>query len=167
MSKFEVTAFIDADQLNSDLAYSEADISEAYIEQAPLFAHYSGLSAKAQHQAERFKMFLEIKEAQVDQKLRDEAANAGEKITEARIEKKIALNTEVVNLKVKLNDARMIADLAKNSLEAFKQRRDTLIQIGVGLREDRKNGLSVSSEIVGDAVKDRAKKHLEKNATSE
>ena len=62
----------------------------------------------------------------------------------------------------------MIADLAKNALEAFKQRKDMLVQIGVALREEAKGelflkGPGLRAEAQRDAVRDRAARLVSEN----
>ncbi|OAB55681.1 hypothetical protein AY600_02055 [Phormidium willei BDU 130791] len=160
MAEYEVKKYVEAEKLQSDLAFSDTDLSGTMMTQASMYAHYASLSAKAQKQVDSLKLVLEARSAKLDQTIRDAAAENGEKITEKRIENEIAGNTTIIGLKKKLNEARAIADLAKNACEAFKQRRDMLVQIGVTMREEMKGQLRVSEDITNNQdadVKARAK----------
>lgn len=142
----EVTVehFVTPDQLKEDLSINPADLNEAMIKQAALFAHYAVLSSRASRQADHMKQRAEIIQSKVDKELRDAAADEGKKITEAALGKEIVRDPRVVQAQKMVNEARMIAELAKNALEAFKQRRDMLVQIGLMQREEMKGELTIS-----------------------
>jgi len=141
----ELKTFFTPEELKADLAFSDADLHTAMMKQAPLFAHYASIAARAQKQADDMKMILEITEGKVDKDLRNQAAAAGEKITEASLSKALVRSSKYVEALRRYNDARMIADLARNALEAFKQRRDMLVQIGVTQREEMKGDLLIKA----------------------
>ncbi|CCG43332.1 hypothetical protein [Magnetospirillum molischianum] len=159
---------LDAEQLQKDLAFSDHDISAAMMRQASLFAHYAVIAAQAQKRYDTAKLAADIVESRVDKRLRDEYAQAGAKITEAALGKEILRDREYVEAQKKVNDARMIADLAKNALEAFKQRKDMLVQIGVALREEAKGelflkGPAAREEAQRDVTRDRAARLVSEN----
>jgi hypothetical protein len=135
--------YVTGEQLGEDLTINPANLSEAMVKQASLFAHYAVLASRAQRQLDHMKQRLEILQSKVDKEIRDEAADEGRKITEAGIGKEIARDSRVITATKQVNEARMIADLAKQSLEAFKQRRDMLVQIGLMQREEMKGELTV------------------------
>jgi hypothetical protein len=141
MAEITVRAFIDADQFKKDVALNPSDIGGAMIEQASLFAHYSNLSAQAERQVNNIEMIVDIVRSKIDKAIRDQAADAGKKTTEPGIESAIARNVDYIKAVKKLNDAKMIANLAKNALEAFKHRKDMLVQLGAADREERKGEL--------------------------
>jgi hypothetical protein len=139
------------EELQKDLAFSNADLTSAMMNQAGLFARYAAIAARLQKVADTKELIVEITEAKVDKAIRDAAAKAGEKVTEASLAKSIRLNTDYVKAVQAYNNARMNADLAKNALEAFKQRRDMLVQIGVAAREEMKGELFVKAREAGTA----------------
>lgn len=141
----KVDKLLDAEQLMADLSFKETELSEAMMEQATLFARYSTLAARAQRQADRFKMLLDVTIAKTAKRLRDRLAVSGEKVVESRIEKDLAMDLKVITMKERLAEAEMIATLTKQVLEAFKQRRDMLVQIGVWNREEMKGELRLAS----------------------
>ena len=134
--KFKVNQLIDAEQLKADLTYSLADLSAAMVSQAATFVHYGMLHAKAQRQVSTFELTLENMEAKVYRQLRDEAAISGAKVTEASLEKAVAVNDTIVALKKALNEAQQVEAMAKIAVEGFKQRKDMLVSQGMISREE-------------------------------
>lgn len=139
-----VEAFVDAEKLASDIRFSEVDLDNAMMEQASFYAYYAAQAAKAGLQVDNLKNRLEITEAIVAKKMRDDAAASGAKITEKQIESEVPLNKTVRDLKSAYNEAKAIHALAIQALEAFKQRRDMLIQMGVARREEIKGEARVA-----------------------
>lgn len=123
-------------QLQEDLKISRADVDVSMRDQAGLYGHYAQISMRAGLSADRKKSELEILEAQVDEELRNKAADEGVKITEASLAKKILLDSRVQAKRYELNKAKAEAALAKEALEALKMRRDMLVQIGKDRREE-------------------------------
>lgn len=160
----KVTPYITADQIKIDLGINDTDIQGAFMAQAALFGHYSVLAVRAQRQLDTFKQLLEIKTAAFDRQARDALASTGGKITEKMVENDIIRRPEYVQLVKKINAAREIADLGKYVLEALKQKRDMLIQIGVARREEMKGEAAVRvhrSEM--ETMKDAALATLKRN----
>lgn len=143
--KMKIRNFIDGVQLRKDMSYSLVDLSNAMAEQASHFVHYAGLAASASRQVDDVSMLLEITEAKVYRKLRDDAAKKGEKVTEAQLEKLVNVHPQVVAMKRGKNEAKQIEANAKAAVEGFRQRRDMLIQEGASQREERKGELSINA----------------------
>jgi len=139
---FKVENFIDAKQLKRDLAINPLDLDTAQMEQASLFAHYGELAANAAHQTDVVELLLETTEAAVYKLLRDNAAAAGEKVTEAQLEKLVSRHARVISMKKALNEAKRVEAMGKTALEAFRQKRDMLMQQGATQREERKGELA-------------------------
>lgn len=138
-----VDPVIDENQLKADLSYSPQNLSEAMVKQASLFEHYASLASRASRQVDDLKLTLEVREAKVDRAIRDDAAAAGEKVTEASIAKRIDAHPEIVNAKKAINEAKQIEANAKAAAEAFRHRRDMLVQHGLLMREELKGDVSV------------------------
>ena len=143
--RFEVRQFVDADQLKKDMTFSPVDLTSAMMEQSSLFAHYGVLAAKASRQVDDIKLLLETIEAKVYRKLRDEAADEGKKTTEAQLEKSVATHDQVLSYRRALNEAKQGEAIAKTAVEAFRHRRDMLVQQGLISREEMKGELSISA----------------------
>lgn len=144
-SKISVKNFFDHSKVQEDLAYSVVDIGAGMGEQASLFVHYGAMAARASAQVDKFKLYLETAEAKVDRQVREEAVKSGDKLTEARIEKLVITHDSIIALKNALLEAKQIEAGAKTVVEAFKHRRDMLIQQGLLLREEMKGEVYVKA----------------------
>ncbi|WP_062120199.1 hypothetical protein [Aureimonas sp. AU40] len=139
----QVRPLIDAAQLKKDIAYSTTDLSTAMSNQASLFSDYGVIAAKASFQVNRIETTLKQVESVVYRKLRDEASQAGTKITEAQLTANVAIHRQVRAVKGALNEAKQIETIAKHAVEAFRHRRDMLIQEGLISREEMKGELTI------------------------
>lgn len=157
---FQVKDFIDARQLKQDLAYSNNDLTSAMMEQASNFAYYGIQAAEASKQVDVIKMLLENTEAAISKMIRHELAEAGEKATEPAIAARIARHNRVIAMKKALNDAKRIEATGKIAVEAFRHRRDMLVQAGLISREELKGELRIGEksarEEAAGAQRDRA-----------
>jgi hypothetical protein len=142
--KVQVKDFLADEDLKTKLAYSMNDLSTAMSEQASLFAHFGALAAKASRQVDNIKILIENTEARVDREIREAMAVLNEKITEGIVERKIARHPQVVAYKRALNEAKQVEKVAATTLEAFRHRRDMLVQAGATSREEMKGELSMS-----------------------
>jgi len=140
----KVVQYIDPVQLKKDLSYSNADLSSAMMEQAATFANYGVLAAQAGMQVDKMKMLLENTEAEVARRERDKKALAGQKSTESQISEIVTRHPRVIEARKALNEAKQIESVAKIAVEAFRHRRDMLVQQGLINREELKGELSVA-----------------------
>jgi len=140
-----VVNYVDQAELKRDLAYSLANLSDAMSEQASLFAHYGVQAAKSSHQVDVVKLLLENTEAAVYRLERDRLEGAGEKVTEPLMEKLVTRHDRVIAMKRALNEAKQVEAVAKAAMEAFRHRRDMLVQQGLIEREERRGDLSIGS----------------------
>ncbi|MBA8881773.1 hypothetical protein [Phyllobacterium myrsinacearum] len=157
---FTVKNFIDTAQMKRDLAYSPADLSNAMMQQASLFAHYGVIAAQASRQVDTVKLLLESTEAAVYRRERETALQDGEKPTVADLDKRVARNGRVVNMKKALIEAKQIEANAKTATEAFRHRRDMLIQSGSTEREEMKGELAISVRTARDEAASESRNNL-------
>jgi hypothetical protein len=157
---FNVVDYIDTDQLTKDITFSPNDLTTAMIQQASLFAHYGILHAKAQRQVDTVKLLLENTESAIYKMIRDEMNARSEKFTETLLEKLISRNSRVVGMKKALNEARRVEAVCKISTEAFRHRRDMLIQQGLISREEMKGELAVKEKSVRDDAAESLKQRF-------
>ena len=149
---YTVKQFIDATQLKADLSFSTADIHTAMMNQAQLLTHYGILAAKASRQVDDIKLLIENAEARVYRLLRDKAVADKEKVTEVQLEKQVSIQSQVVSFKRGLNEARQIEDICKVTVEAFRHRKDMLVQQGAYSREEMKGEMSMSIRNAGEVA---------------
>lgn len=146
MSLITVREYIDLAQMKVDLSFSTNDLSEAMMQQATLFAHYGVLASKAAKQVDSVKMVLETAEARIYRIHRDDAATSGAKVTEAQLEKMVSADPKIIEIKKALNEAKQVEANAKIATEAFRHRRDMLVQMGLLSREELKGQLSIAAK---------------------
>ena len=147
-------------KLKEELSFSDNDLSSEMMKQAPRYAYYANQSAQATRQYDDLKIRAEILESLVDKQIRDRKKLKGEKTTEAEIAKAIQRNPRMIKMRLKLNEAKAMAEVAKQSLEALRHKRDMLVQIGVTQREERKGELRVSEK---NASRENAMEVVRKN----
>ena len=143
LTVYQVRDFIDAAELKRDLAYSPNNLTDAMMQQASMFSHYGVLAAEAAKQTDVVKMLLENTEAAVSKLIRDEIAAAGDKVTEPAVAARIARHPRVVAMKKAVNEAKRVESIGKTAVEAFRHRRDMLVQQGLISREEMKGELSI------------------------
>lgn len=152
-----IQSFIDPRQLKKDLSYSEVNIDAAFADQAALYAHYGMKARQAEFQLDQLENQEKFVYAKLDRQIRQDAADEGTKTTEPMIKNSILLDSRYQAIVRRVNEAKMIAGLTRDAAEAFKQRRDMLIQVGAGLREEMRGEMrlkALSSE--KDSAKERA-----------
>jgi siroheme synthase len=66
---------------------------------------------------------------------------SGEKVTEALLDKLVTRHERVTIVKKALNEAKQIEAIAKTAVEAFRHRKDMLVQHGATEREEMKGEL--------------------------
>lgn len=143
---FKVKTLIDAVKANQDVSINTADIQGEFVEQAGHFSYYSEKSAQANRQEAMAKRHRDITYATLDGEYRLAAKEAGEKVTEKGIEGRINLDERYQQAYQAYIDATMIADLLKGKVDAFRNKRDMLIQIGANDRHDSKGSLRLSEK---------------------
>lgn len=146
-----------AQQLIRDTSISPEDLDSAFISQASLFAFYAEQSRIANKKVDNFKMRIDMVEAELDKEIRDEAALTSSKITEKSIEQEIKRSERYQKAVMSYNDAKAMAQLLRDSLDALKQRKDMLIQLGNNQREEFRSKLLMNEKPTQDEMKERRK----------
>lgn len=168
MSKtIKIRQFIESEALRKDTSVNPLDLSDAMMQQASLFSHYGELAAKASRQVDDVKLLLENTEAAVYRNLRDEFAKNGEKVTEAQLEKLVTRHDKVITTKKALNEAKQIEAVAKAAVEALRQRKDMLVQLGAHEREEMKGELVIRTRELRESREADAKDFLLRRAAAE
>lgn len=139
----------DLDAFEDDVKIDEVNLDPAFRNQASLFAHYARMHSDAMRVAASKKLLRDVTEAQIDKEIRDAAVSATPpvKLTEAMIEKEITRHPKMIGACKALIEAEALAELAKNALKAFEQRKDMLVQLGADAREEMKRLAPVTKPI--------------------
>lgn len=144
--------FIDPDKLAADVKLNETDLNDAFLTQAGLAAYYGVLAARAAGQLIAIKVVRDTKEAEVASEIRARAADKGAKVTEASIREELDQDPRVIAVNKAYALATQIDGETKAAVDAIRQRRDMLIQLGASSREEAKGAvrLNVSTDTVSD-----------------
>lgn len=165
---YQVRDYVDVGLLKKDLAYSPVNLSDAMMAQASTFSHYGVQHALASQQVDVIKLLLEQTEAAIYQLLRSKAANQGDKLTETQLEKAVSREERVIGMKKALIEAKRIEATAKTAVEAFRHRKDMLIQAGFTAREEMKGELRIMGPSLHaqaqDAAYEAQKERMRQNA---
>lgn len=143
----KVTRYVDPAKLTVDLSYSTANLSGGMVNQASLFAFYATLAAKASRQVDEIDLRIDVLRARISRELRDEAAKAGQKTTVAEIEGGVLTSQKFIAMRQALNEAKQVESEAKTAVEAFRHRRDMLVQLGAHEREELKGELRTKGTV--------------------
>lgn len=137
------TTAITAAKLQIDLTI-EQDINVAMMRQPGLFAYYASVAATCERAVHRMETTIEVLSARLERRFRDEAAVSGIKTTESQLKSLVNTDRKIVELKLKLNEAEENLALSKAGAEAFRHRRDMLVQLAFNYREEDKGKMMVS-----------------------
>lgn len=140
-----LNTFIDADQLQKDLHFTELTINDGMTRQAALFAHYARLSADATYQSDRAKQQVDLLEAQLNQKFRDSLVTAGTKFTEKSIDSMVIQDSSYQAAQERAHEAKAIASMVASAADSFRHRKDMLIQVGADLRLEKQGELRMKA----------------------
>lgn len=156
MSKLTVAEPGFSEQMLQDISFKPENLDQAYTDQASLFAFYAEQSRQASKKADNFKLRVEVIESKLDKEIRNAAAAAGTKVTEKAIEQEIAGSEEYGNAVMAYNDAKATAQMLRDTLDAFKQRKDMLVQFGLSRRDEMKmSSFRINEEARSDSMKTR------------
>jgi hypothetical protein len=134
---------LNVDTFQDDLEIDDRDLNHAFMRQASLFAYYAAIHVRAMRKEARTKLLLEIEEAKVAKAIRDKMVAEGTKTTEKQIEQEVSRTPSYIKAVNAYNEAKANTALAVSAVEAFRQRRDMLIQLGANQREELKGEVRV------------------------
>lgn len=125
----DYSEFINPDQAKKDLAIDPANLNKAMIDQLGFFVHYSGMAIKARRALDEAKNRLEIAEAALKSKVRQELTDAGGKFTEGQIDAQVKVNPAYRSAVAKVIELTEVKGYCDTVKEAFEQRKYLLLQL--------------------------------------
>jgi hypothetical protein len=140
MSITTITKFYDEEQALKDVRTYNPDLQIDFLRQSGLFAHYGNLLAKAEAQHDKLCHALERSEAKLFRATKAEALAAGKKMTDSEAKSIVESHDQIYGGKLLIVEAREQVMQLKAMVEAFKQRKDMLMQLGMTAREELKGG---------------------------
>lgn len=135
----------DVEAFNRDIAFTDATLSEAMVEQSSLVAFQNERAARAAAQAAKLKLKFDSIEATLYEAYRKKFIEDGEKVTEKAIENAVRKDSRWRAAKEKVIEAEMYADIHKGFVFALKDRCDMLIQRGAYFRQERQGQMRMSA----------------------
>ncbi len=137
----EVDVALDKDGINikallDHIDFSSDNVVEAATENAPLFRIAIDYRIECLRNRNAAKMSWEVAKADKELRIREDARNNGERVTERNVEAIILVDPAITDLQEKYNRADEIDEYSKLVVEAFRMRRDCLRIIGDLTRTD-------------------------------
>jgi hypothetical protein len=161
--KITVTNFIDGKQARTDSSFSLADLSSAFQGQMSFRIHYGELKAKAERQVNDLKLKLEAAESRVYREIRDDMTKQNVKVTEKLLEQEMNAHRTILAIKLAINEAKQVFEVAKAVYEAFDDRQKMLMSAGAKDRVEMEGDIRMGVASARDAsVKTGAQDMLEK-----
>lgn len=141
-----ITEYYDRKLAKEHLSSFNADISIDFMRQAALYAYWAAKLVQAESQYDRLQDTLRLMEAKLDRVVRDDAAKAGNKVTEGQVAKTVALDSRVITMNQRIREAKEQVGYLKSTCIAFAQRKDMLQQMGFAkAKEEAAQGQHVRS----------------------
>jgi hypothetical protein len=130
--------FVDVEQFNVDTGVSDHNLDKCMMEQSSLYAFYASNAAHAEAQHDRLNTKFDVIEATLNDHHRKLLVATGEKFTEKMVENAVKMDARWMKGYNKVIEAKTIASVNKGLVEALRQRRDMVIQMGADRREGMK-----------------------------
>lgn len=126
------------------IKYSDFHINPATIDQdigtlPGHIAFWSAVYATAAAHVDRYKTLLDEVSADIDLKIRAEADQTGERITENKIKAKITFHESVIEAQMRLHQAKWIANQVRAKLNAFETKLKSALDLAATFRSERKS----------------------------
>lgn len=145
-----IDTFIDFDKAAKDVSIATigemVDVNE-FNRQPGLVYYYTSAAAKAERQLSKFKLQLEMAEADAKAEATKELKDAGEKITVDAVAQLARKNRVVTKLDALVIQAKDVLDTIKGVCTALNHKKDMLVMRGHMTRDEVKARLSVESSL--------------------
>ena len=159
-----MNSYVDPDKLREDVQIDITDITGGMVAQTGLYVHYASMTVRAKRQYERWKVAVEICEAQLDSLYRkslvtqeDDGKGKGTmktvKPTEPQVKAAINNDSRWKAASNAMINAQEIYRLAEVAERAFDHRKDMLLQIARDAAREQGGQLRVAAN---QANKERA-----------
>jgi len=134
------------EKYQKDIKISKETIDEDLMKQAGLYAFYAVMAELAEEAYEQAKLELELLEATVDEHIRVGLIQKGEKVTDKKLEKLVAVNEDRIESVKNKIQARKNRGILKALARAFEQRNLDVIALGHICRQERDVDIFIRKE---------------------
>ena len=125
----DVKTFLDLDQMQADVKIDPNNIENGMLSVAAIYNRYAHIVAMARIQRDGFKSRKRLLEAKVEKKIRADAIDKGEKLTNPQIQAMVNGHPVVVAADLALNEAMAVLTACQEALSAVSMKRDMLVQL--------------------------------------
>ena len=113
----------------SDLTIDKNHLDDECLEQPGKYLKYAELLVEAEEERDKLKRKRDVVYAEVEERVRAEAEDSGEKLTEAKVKAKVVIDKVVAGVEDELLKATTKAKLLAVGVEAFQQRKKSIEQL--------------------------------------
>jgi len=129
-----------------EIRISKETIDEDLMKQAGLYAFYAVMAELAEEAYDEAKLELELLEATVDEHIRADLLKEGQKVTDKKLEKLVAINKgRIESVKNKIQ-ARKNRGILKALARSFEQRKEAVIALGHSCRQEKDVDIFIKKE---------------------
>jgi len=136
----------------TDITINEGDLNKEFIEQPSKFLKYAVTEAQAQALVLKAKFILETTEAEVASTIREDYRRRDLKLTEKQLESEVLKNSKYQHVMKEYLKAKEQADILRAARDAFTQRKDMLVQLGLARRQESEHSTMAIKEKVKEIV---------------
>lgn len=136
----------------TDITINEGDLNKEFIEQPSKFLKYAVTEAQAQGLVLKAKFILETTEAEVASSIREDYRRRDLKLTEKQLESEVLKNSKYQHVMKEYLKAKEQADILRAARDAFTQRKDMLVQLGLARRQETEQNTIAIKEKVKEVV---------------
>lgn len=159
----DLTEFVNPDQLKKDISIDITDLTGGMQQHASLYVHYATQAVRAKRQYERNKTALELLEAQLDSRHRQQLKEENPKTTEGQIRAAVVMDPKWKAMSSRVIDSQQIYRIAEIGERSFDHRRDMLLQIA---RDAAREGAGQLRVAANGAAKERLLESMERTAAA-
>ena len=116
------------DRATKDLGFLRDDLDDAWLNQDILFVKYASEANKLEREVSRAKAALETVEAKLSARIRSDLSLNGIRATSTLIESKVKQDAIYIRGRTIYDNAKSDLELARHVIEAFRHRKDMIIQ---------------------------------------
>ncbi len=129
-----------------EIKISKETIDDDLMKQAGLYAFYAVMAELAEEAYGDAKLELELCEATTDDYIRFELIKKGEKVTDKKLEKLVAVNKNRIESAKNKIQAKKNWGILKALAKAFEQRKETVIALGHSCRQEKDVDIFIKKE---------------------
>lgn len=126
--------------VKKETSIDEQSLSDEFVRHPSVFSWYSTVLALYEAKSDRLKYQLDVMCAQLDHRIRQDAAKSGDKIVEKQVESAMKMDPKYQVLQEEHLDTKLVVKRLSALVRGLEVKRDMLIQLGARLRAELQMG---------------------------